>query len=183
MQPRTVSVIKNLDGLYLMNNPGFIDWTDDWANVALYNTPEQAKRDRDFLGYTLCEIITHDFIPPIPKPDPIRDHARELRKTKVYLVSERPEPGTKTIRCVKIGYSHDPMKRVKQLQTGHPHKIGLEGWFEFKNEKEARAFEKELHHTFKSKHMGGEWFAFDEEVMNFIINAHHNCANFSRVIT
>lgn len=182
---RSVSVIQNLDGLFLMNTMGPIDWTDNWEHACLYPSPERAKSDRDYLGISLCEVKTYELIPPIPKEDPVRKDAKRMKdqETKVYLISEKPEKDSKSIRCFKIGFSKDPMKRVKQLQTGHPHKIGLEGWFNFKTEDEARAFEKALHDHFKEKRMGGEWFRFDHDVQYFITDVHHNCENFERVLT
>lgn len=184
---RSVSVIENVEGLFLMNTMnGPIDWTDKWEHAVLYPTPERAKSDRDYLGITLCDVKTYELIPPVPKSDPVREDAARMRKelTRVYLISEKPtDKNEERIRCFKIGFSKDPMKRVKQLQTGHPHKIGLEGWFNFKTEKEAREFEKALHEHFKEKRMGGEWFRFDHDVQFFITDAHYNCENFERVLT
>lgn len=182
---KSVSVIKNLDGLFLMNTMSAVDWTDKWEYALLYPTPERAKSDRDYLGISTATVDTYELIPPVPVEDKVRDEMRAAKaeKTKVYLISEKPEKDIKTIRCFKVGFSEDPLKRVKQLQTGHPHKIGLEGWFNFKSEEEARAFEKELHSFFKEKHMGGEWFKFDHEVQFFITDAHHNCDHFERVLT
>lgn len=56
---------------------------------------------------------------------------------------------------VKIGISKHPEKRLKQLQTGNPHPLKLEGVFHVED-----YYEKRLHYllrNFKARHKG-EWF-------------------------
>ena len=63
---------------------------------------------------------------------------------------------------VKIGFSADPDKRLKQLQTGHPVQLTL-----FHKEEVAavqvRGLEKAIHNQLRHKRQQGEWFALSPE--------------------
>jgi hypothetical protein len=111
---------------------------------------------------------------------------KEVKETQqpknwgVYIISERTDNDKKHF---KIGYSIDPIKRVKQLQTAHPIKLGLEGWFDFDSEDHARRYEKELHKTFNSIKARGEWFVWTKAMAEFINLAHQNSKIFTRYIS
>jgi hypothetical protein len=60
---------------------------------------------------------------------------------------------------VKVGYSVDPKKRLKVLQTANQEQLKLE-WQVYVGdcEKEAKRQEKKLHRLLKQYHVRGEWF-------------------------
>lgn len=69
-------------------------------------------------------------------------------------------------RLFKIGYTRRPIeKRIKEIKTGNGHEIYLVSSF---NSKWGTKIEAQLHRTFKSKKVNGEWFDLtDEEVKSF----------------
>lgn len=90
-----------------------------------------------------------------------------MDKWYVYFFPERgPEEA-----AIKIGYSKHPLKRLKQLQTGHPTKIGCEGWIEFNSEEEARAQEEGMHAVFSKDRIrkNGEWFKYSDHIKDHLI--------------
>jgi hypothetical protein len=64
---------------------------------------------------------------------------------------------------VKIGFSHDPLKRMKELQTGQHRSLRLMGVIEG-----SLGDEKALHKRFAQYRTRGEWFRLSEEVIGFI---------------
>lgn len=82
----------------------------------------------------------------------------------VYFFPERDKENP----AIKIGFSRDPIGRLKTLQTGHPNKIGCEGWYLLPTQRMAREYEKELHKHFKKYRIRGEWFKYNDEIKNFI---------------
>ena len=56
---------------------------------------------------------------------------------------------------VKLGFSNDPPKRLKQLQTGHAEKLELYYQHEVND---GRLYEGLLHKTFNHNRRIGEWF-------------------------
>lgn len=65
----------------------------------------------------------------------------------------------------KVGFSHDPAKRLKQLQTGHGSRLRIPMQIKTKN---PRALEARLHLLFKHKRQAGEWFRLDKEDFDLI---------------
>lgn len=65
----------------------------------------------------------------------------------------------------KVGFSSDPAKRLKQLQTGHSSKLRISMQIRTKN---PRALEARLHLLFRHKRQAGEWFRLDKEDFNLI---------------
>ena len=57
---------------------------------------------------------------------------------------------------VKIGYAADPLKRLKELQTGNPYKLKLVATMPgcFKTE-------SAIHEVYKKYKRTGEWFKYD----------------------
>lgn len=86
-------------------------------------------------------------------------------------------------RHFKIGYSKRPDKRVKQLQTGHPKKLGLFGALEFDTEKEARAQEKMLHVSYGHHRTKGEWFKWSPAAEKVMRDGHNIFKNYIRYFT
>ncbi len=68
---------------------------------------------------------------------------------KLFLIYERD------VGRVKIGLSDDPVKRLKQLQTGSPVQLEL---FAFRNYQKAKVKEVDLHERFQHRRVSGEWF-------------------------
>lgn len=64
---------------------------------------------------------------------------------------------------VKIGSTSDPVKRLKQLQTGQPVRLRL-----MRLVKGERAEEMALHKTFSHLRLTGEWFKFDDRMQGDI---------------
>lgn len=66
----------------------------------------------------------------------------------------------------KVGYSkNNPLKRIKQLQTGSPNEISIESFYESIH---ARKIETVIHRLKKPNRIMGEWFMFNEnEVSEF----------------
>lgn len=67
----------------------------------------------------------------------------------VYLISDG--------EYTKVGFSTDPEKRLKQLQTAHPKKLKLVGLFEADREVETL-----LHEELTDHHVRGEWYDLGE---------------------
>jgi len=68
---------------------------------------------------------------------------------------------------IKIGYSSDPQKRLKQLQTGSGGRLKVIRAYYLDNEK---VWEKRLHRMLWQSKRRGEWFKFEplEEYLRFI---------------
>ena len=88
-----------------------------------------------------------------------------------YYIYFFPERG-KENAAIKIGYSKDPVKRIKQLQTGHPTKIGSEGWILAGTEKDAKRMEQVFHAMFGKERIreNGEWFKYTDRIRGFVNN-------------
>jgi hypothetical protein len=69
--------------------------------------------------------------------------------------------------AVKIGYSTDPGKRLRALQTAHPKRLTLLGVCSFK--------ESELHEKFHGLRLHGEWFKLTPELEQFIQESTRSC--------
>lgn len=84
----------------------------------------------------------------------------------VYLLLEVNEHGEEHH---KIGISkNEPVKRLKQLQTGNPNRIDILKFYESKNYKRV---EKWLHSRFCNKKTlaENEWFTLsNDDILNFI---------------
>ena len=70
----------------------------------------------------------------------------------IYVICEGSDS-----EIVKIGFSRDPDKRLKQLQTGHSAPLVLFHKEEVHDEK-VRALERVIHRTLSHKKAIGEWF-------------------------
>lgn len=89
-----------------------------------------------------------------------------MDKFYIYFFPERDKENP----AIKIGYSKHPLKRLKQLQTGHPTKIGAEGWIEAGDEKDAKNIEQGYHVLFAKERIrsNGEWFNYSEKIKDFV---------------
>ena len=66
--------------------------------------------------------------------------------------------------AIKIGYSEDINRRIKQLQTGNEEILELLNIIENVD----LNFEKHIHSVCKAYHIGGEWFHI--QVLDFLLN-------------
>lgn len=57
----------------------------------------------------------------------------------------------------KIGFTKDPDKRLKTLQTGNPKKLQIH-YKEMISENEVKYIERQIHNELKRKQVSGEWF-------------------------
>lgn len=78
----------------------------------------------------------------------------------VYFISD----GT---GWIKIGLANNPLMRLKELQTGNPHKLKIYGLIHFAKYDDARVCESELHEYFEDVQGVGEWFK-SESVKSFL---------------
>lgn len=90
--------------------------------------------------------IKHLIAKNKPKPKEEKE-----RKYKIYAVSDST--------ALKIGFTSDIGKRIKQMQTGHPTRLELV-WalYTGKDRQEAIRVEKLIHRFCKKEHIRGEWF-------------------------
>lgn len=88
------------------------------------------------------EIVAIEY----PKEE-VKDDARRY----LYAIASKTE--------VKVGYSVDPKKRLKALQTANKDELAIE-WQVYVGdcEKEAKRQEKKLHRLIRHFHVRGEWF-------------------------
>jgi hypothetical protein len=63
----------------------------------------------------------------------------------------------------KIGFSDNPRKRLKELQTGSDNRLVL-----IKSIEGDKKLEASLHEQFSPYRLDGEWFSPSEDIMNFI---------------
>ncbi|GHB26471.1 GIY-YIG nuclease family protein [Salinicola rhizosphaerae] len=58
---------------------------------------------------------------------------------------------------IKIGFSKNPEKRIRTLQTGNSRKLAIMGWLE----KGDAFLEKRLHRKYEPYRLNGEWFSIE----------------------
>lgn len=75
----------------------------------------------------------------------------------IYVIKE-----SDSTEIVKIGFSGNPERRLKQLQTGHPKPLDLYHKEEV-NPGLVKALERVIHRTLAHKRKNGEWFALSPE--------------------
>jgi len=74
---------------------------------------------------------------------------------------------------VKIGYSNDVDRRLKDLQTGSPLKLKKRIALTFDTKREAEIVERCMHNLARTKHkaLSGEWFIIRGDWKRFISSA------------
>lgn len=78
-----------------------------------------------------------------------------MNSSWIYVIGSDTKP-------YKIGFSKNPEKRLKQLQTGHPKKLKIHHLEEI-NSNEVLIIEKNIHKENKFKKSHGEWFDLELE--------------------
>ena len=74
-----------------------------------------------------------------------------MSKHYCYLIEGGP--------FVKVGYTSNLDRRMEQLQTGNPYKLGVLQAYVFDTELAARQLEAQLHRDLKPYRAQGEWFS------------------------
>jgi hypothetical protein len=69
--------------------------------------------------------------------------------------------------AVKIGRAKDVEKRLKSLQTAHPHELKVIKIFKLKGGKAAQELESSLHQKFDHLRLSGEWFKAEPELLDY----------------
>ena len=69
--------------------------------------------------------------------------------------------------AVKIGRAKDVEKRLKSLQTAHPHELKIIKKFKLKGGKAAQELESSLHQKFDHLRLSGEWFKAEPELLDY----------------
>jgi len=73
----------------------------------------------------------------------------------VYFISDG--------NAVKIGTSDDPIRRLRDLQTGNPRLLDLLGISRLQTE-------SEFHEIFKDYHLRGEWYELNKKILDYCEN-------------
>lgn len=85
-----------------------------------------------------------------------------MNESFLYAISSNNQ------KPVKLGISKNPLKRVKQLQTGHSEKLSLYHTEKVPADK-VRLYENILHKDLSLKRKQGEWFDVTvEEAISYI---------------
>ena len=64
------------------------------------------------------------------------------------------------VKPYKIGITTNPERRLKNLQTGHPHKLRIH-YKEEIPDNQVRLLEQTIHRVIKHRQTHGEWFDID----------------------
>lgn len=95
----------------------------------------------------------------------------------VYLI----QSGKDKKDPVKIGYSSDPEKRIKTLQTGNPKPLRLLMKIKCNSVKHARDLERALHEMLKGQNVLLEWFRLNRSNVMKMLNSFANNKDFHQV--
>lgn len=87
----------------------------------------------------------------------------EINGSGVYII------GNIDKGICKIGYSTNPYKRLKSIQTGCPYEVTVLRFYEGIGKME----EKLLHKKYKKYKMNGEWFRIDGGIKKELLNPKH----------
>ena len=90
----------------------------------------------------------------------------------VYFIREKCYRGK-----IKIGYSQDPSKRLKDLQTANSNELGLVATIDYGTEQT----EKEIHSYFFTKHIHGEWYDITTEQVEKICQMYKSSSEIKNV--
>lgn len=86
-------------------------------------------------------------------------------KAYIYFIHEDPRYdviGDCYPNLYKIGFSTNPIQRLKNLQTGNARIMSILYMIECPNKKNAKQLEGAIHIKFISKCRGGEWFQIND---------------------
>ena len=77
---------------------------------------------------------------------------------------------SKESKAIKIGRAKDVKKRLKALQTAHPHELKVIKTFKVKGGKAAQELENSLHQKFDHLRSLGEWFKAEPELFDSVMD-------------
>ena len=103
----------------------------------------------------------------------------------VYFISQNQKKVGRN--PIKIGYSNDPLKRLKALQTASPSPLRLLGSVICKEQAEARKLERSLHFLVGKKYqkLSGEWFMIYGDINTLLEQAvkmcRVECSDYSKI--
>lgn len=135
--------------------------------ISVLGDPEDVKKARSLCGWfqakgflTAKQYALGKHLLKVAKGDVEENAVTE--PYYVYVISDGNH--------LKIGYSKEPKRRLKDLQVGNAAHLKLLRAFEVIGMAAAKAHEKTLHRKFKSSRKKGEWFdgsIQDEVVLYF----------------
>lgn len=124
-------------------------------HIHLFKTKELVSKY--FEVYNLTDEQKADFAKSYGVKENYFDSRFKDHLVYVYLI------GNLEYGFVKIGYSNDPNKRLKSLQTGCPFDISILDVFEGGPD-----VEKSLHKRYRRYSTRGEWFKVEGELKDYI---------------
>lgn len=86
----------------------------------------------------------------------VRHHARQDQEKRVYFIEA---DGV----AVKIGFTHDVVRRIRVMQIDCPHRLYVIGAM-----KAGYQIESKLHKKFRRYRIRGEWFNLAPEILEYI---------------
>ena len=89
----------------------------------------------------------------------------------VYFFAER-DPDGDWRYAVKVGYSNNIPRRLRNLQTGNPREISVMGFIRTEDCAEDRRVEADLHRRLKEDVVRGEWFSVAPEQIFDALHSH-----------
>jgi hypothetical protein len=104
-------------------------------------------------------VFTSEYVQSTLSIDRLWLQAELDAKNETTIVKQVYFIRIKDTDMVKIGFSQDVRARIKQLSTGNPFDLVLEGAHETKN---YRKCEMLLHQHFIDRHVHGEWFRIEK---------------------
>lgn len=119
------------------------------------------------LGSTKTNHLINAYIEQ-NKSNPIEDFLNNDKDLKsesgyVYVI------GNRTMKICKIGFSINPCKRIKAIQTGCPYPVEIIALFEGDIKTE-----RKLHKRYVKFKTNGEWFVYDGILKQNILTAIEN---------
>ena len=100
-----------------------------------------------------------DVLADIKQPEKLKERGAKRRDNRhVYFLGE-------VYGAVKIGVAVNLEKRIKTLQTAFPYKLTL---IHSVQSDRANTLERELHKHFAAKRLNGEWFALNQEDIQWV---------------
>ena len=94
-----------------------------------------------------------------------------MKQYKVYFIKQCYKK--KKNSPMKIGFSDDPERRLRELQTGNPNKLKVSFALPCASRDDAIMMEKNLHRlvTAKYQRLHGEWFMIYGDIIKLIRDA------------
>jgi hypothetical protein len=85
----------------------------------------------------------------------------------IYLIGQADQEDDATIASVKVGFSKDPWRRLKQLETGSPRRLYIIG----RMADQPSERERDLHRILHPHRINREWFRWSPTVKGLLADA------------